>query len=105
MTEKLPRYNCKRCGHKWVPRLNGHPTVCPKCKSPYWDKKRKLPKTYWNKPEVAKVVKDWGVSKEVAMKAIKHNVSPAVICPKCLKFLATPAKEPDAERCTCDEEK
>jgi predicted Zn-ribbon and HTH transcriptional regulator len=33
-----------RCGHEWLPRAraqNGtveRPTVCPKCKSPRWDK-------------------------------------------------------------------
>jgi len=33
---------CKRCGHKWRPRQDEPPTVCPnpKCKSPYWDKPR-----------------------------------------------------------------
>jgi RNA polymerase subunit RPABC4/transcription elongation factor Spt4 len=28
---------CKRCGHKWVPRTS-EVTICPKCKSPYWNK-------------------------------------------------------------------
>lgn len=28
-----------RCGHEWLPREKGErPTVCPKCKSPRWDK-------------------------------------------------------------------
>ena len=32
-------YRCERCGHEWVPRkANEHPRVCPKCKSPYWDR-------------------------------------------------------------------
>lgn len=36
-----------RCGHEWLPRLNPEtdererPTVCPKCKSPRWDKPRR----------------------------------------------------------------
>jgi DNA-directed RNA polymerase subunit RPC12/RpoP len=37
-------YQCLRCGHKWVPRvLTGEeePTICPRCKSPYWNKRRK----------------------------------------------------------------
>lgn len=33
-------YKCNRCGHKWVPRENAEPKVCPYCKSPYWNKKR-----------------------------------------------------------------
>ena len=27
---------CKRCRHTWTPRINKI-TICPKCKSPYWD--------------------------------------------------------------------
>jgi predicted Zn-ribbon and HTH transcriptional regulator len=27
-----------RCGHEWLPRGDEKPTVCPKCKSPRWDK-------------------------------------------------------------------
>ena len=33
-------YQCERCGHEWFPRLERKPTMCPKCKSPYWDRKR-----------------------------------------------------------------
>lgn len=35
-------YRCLRCGHEWVPHSDteGDPTICPKCKSPYWDKPR-----------------------------------------------------------------
>jgi len=28
---------CKRCGHKWIPRLERNPVLCPKCKSAYWN--------------------------------------------------------------------
>jgi uncharacterized OB-fold protein len=38
----LKGYKCERCGHKWVPRERDFPRVCPKCKSPYWDKPRRL---------------------------------------------------------------
>ena len=31
---------CKRCGHNWPPR-QPMVRVCPKCKSPYWDRERK----------------------------------------------------------------
>ncbi len=36
-------YKCTRCLHAWVPRKStiGDPSVCPKCKSPYWNKARK----------------------------------------------------------------
>jgi rubrerythrin len=34
---RLPVLTCKRCGHKWVPRISS-PAVCPNCHSPYWNK-------------------------------------------------------------------
>jgi len=33
----LPVLTCKRCGHKWIPRIPS-PAVCPNCHSPYWNK-------------------------------------------------------------------
>lgn len=33
----LEGYGCERCKHEWVPRTEKEPTVCPKCKSPYWN--------------------------------------------------------------------
>lgn len=34
----LPGYRC-RCGHEWRARNNNEkPRVCPKCKSPNWDR-------------------------------------------------------------------
>lgn len=36
----LKGYLCERCGHVWVPRDSEKPRVCPKCKSPYWDRPR-----------------------------------------------------------------
>lgn len=33
-------YDCERCFHTWQPRLERVPTVCPRCKSPYWNKKK-----------------------------------------------------------------
>jgi len=33
---------CERCSHEWIPKdSEREPTVCPKCKSPYWNKPRK----------------------------------------------------------------
>jgi len=39
-------YMCERCAHRWVSRANVEhdPIVCPKCKSPYWNIKRKVRK-------------------------------------------------------------
>lgn len=34
-------WRCERCSHEWIPRDEGEPNVCPKCKSPYWNKPRK----------------------------------------------------------------
>ena len=33
-------WGCRcRCGHEWLPRGRGDkPRVCPKCKSPNWDR-------------------------------------------------------------------
>ncbi len=38
---RLWGYRCERCGHEWLPRKEEEPTVCPKCKSPYWNTPRK----------------------------------------------------------------
>ncbi len=35
-------YRCERCGHVWIPRGEETPRVCPKCKSPYWNKPRRV---------------------------------------------------------------
>ncbi len=35
---EVPRLNCFRCGHIWIPRKHGNPKQCPKCHSPYWNK-------------------------------------------------------------------
>ena len=40
-------YRCERCGHEWVPRdFDAEPKVCPKCKSPYWNRPRKQKMSY-----------------------------------------------------------
>ena len=37
-------WHCKRCGHEWMNRrVRGEykkPTICARCKSPYWDRER-----------------------------------------------------------------
>ena len=35
-------FRCERCAHEWIPRdVEQEPAVCPKCKSPYWNRPRK----------------------------------------------------------------
>ena len=35
------KFKCLRCGHIWWPKTPDKPRVCPKCKSPYYDRPRK----------------------------------------------------------------
>lgn len=44
ITFEVEGYECSRCGHRWIPRTktDTEPTICPRCKSPYWDKPRKI---------------------------------------------------------------
>jgi len=39
-------YRCERCNHEWIPRIKvkEDPVICPKCKSPYWNKPKKRKK-------------------------------------------------------------
>lgn len=38
----LDGHGCERCGHLWIPRVKDRtPKVCPRCKSPYWDRPRR----------------------------------------------------------------
>ena len=41
-------YRCERCGHEWIPRggTDDEPRVCPKCRSPWWNRPRKSMMTY-----------------------------------------------------------
>jgi DNA-directed RNA polymerase subunit RPC12/RpoP len=37
-------YRCERCDYEWIPRdPEQESRVCPKCKSPYWNKPRRAP--------------------------------------------------------------
>lgn len=33
-------FRCERCAHEWIPRggVEEQPRVCPKCRSPWWDR-------------------------------------------------------------------
>src|SRR2546422_3244317 len=48
---QIPGVESERCGHIWTPRLQGEetPRVCPKCKSPYWDKPRRRRRSHGEK--------------------------------------------------------
>lgn len=41
-------YRCSRCNHEWIPRRGAaeEPRVCPKCKSPYWNRPTRRMMTY-----------------------------------------------------------
>jgi len=41
-------FRCERCSHEWVPRggAEEEPRVCPKCRSPWWNRPRKAMMTY-----------------------------------------------------------
>lgn len=37
---RVTRLVCTRCGHTWYPRRSTPPGICPKCKTPYWNRVR-----------------------------------------------------------------
>ena len=39
---ELRQHVCHRCGKAWWPRRPNKPARCPGCKSPYWDRPRRL---------------------------------------------------------------
>lgn len=42
---KIDGFKCLRCEYEWVPRdIKTEPVICPKCKSPYWNKQRQKKK-------------------------------------------------------------
>lgn len=45
MKKTITVYRCERCEHEWEPRdVENVPTICPKCKSAYWQRPRTTPK-------------------------------------------------------------
>jgi len=38
----LKGYQCERCDHKWAPREDELPKVCPKCKEPLLEHTQKV---------------------------------------------------------------
>lgn len=39
-TKNVKILECLRCGHEWMPRKKKTPKMCPKCNSPYWNRRR-----------------------------------------------------------------
>jgi len=37
----IGKNTCNRCNHTWTQRTLEIPIICPKCKSPYWNKEKK----------------------------------------------------------------
>ena len=65
----LQRQTCQRCGKKWWPRQPTKPARCPACKSPYWDKPRRIKVTIPSLKE--------GVSKESIARAVAQGLQKA----------------------------
>lgn len=59
-------YRCDRCEHEWYPRLQTEeiPAICPKCKS-----------AYWNKPRRIDLAKDEKKSYQIARKHAKRKTN------------------------------
>jgi hypothetical protein len=38
----LKGWKCLRCGWEWVPRSKEEPELCAKCRTPYWNKPRRV---------------------------------------------------------------
>jgi hypothetical protein len=65
----LQRQTCQRCGKNWWPRQSIKPARCPRCKSPYWDKQRRI------KGVIAPLKE--GVSKEAIRRAVAQGLQKA----------------------------
>ncbi len=70
------RRKCKRCGHKWIARIL-ESGVCPKCHSPYWNRKRKRNNEL--KPTPIKPV----FCPDCGFHSGSDKYEPLTICPKC----------------------
>ena len=40
MKVKVDEFECKRCGHVWISRVD-NPVQCPGCKNTLWNEERK----------------------------------------------------------------
>ena len=65
---------CKRCGHKWNPRVQ-NPHSCPKCKTYYWEGKGvdiKDDKKFHSKTSL-KTIDTWGKGDILKVNARREN--------------------------------
>src|SRR5205814_370507 len=74
-------HRCERCGHEWLPKgRDREPEVCPRCKSPYWNRPRRSGVTYEDfKAAVEKTLRDAGGSltwTEIRARAKLSQASP-----------------------------
>ena len=46
-------FQCERCGYQWHTSTDRIPGTCanPKCRSPYWDRPRRVPKVRETRPK------------------------------------------------------
>ena len=65
----LQRQTCQRCGKTWWPRQSTKPARCPRCKTPYWDRPRRI------KGALAPLKE--GVSKEALSRAVAEGLQKA----------------------------
>lgn len=63
----LSGYKCDRCGHEWVARIkiDEDPTICPKCKSPYWNKPRRIDLAKEHESKMPKKSLSWKKKREL----------------------------------------
>lgn len=66
----LQQQVCHRCGKSWWPHSPTKPQRCPGCKSPYWDRPRRLKHT------VARLQES--VNQEALAKTLRHAVAKAL---------------------------
>lgn len=80
---------CYRCGHEWKPdNIDTPPKVCPKCKSPYWDRPRSSKTTVGVLDRCSKCEDFIGtneIEQEGWKKLSKAGDVLKLLCPKCQK--------------------
>ena len=75
-------YRCERCGHQWLPRGDSaeEPRVCPRCKSPYWNRPRRTrPELEQTFRELADTWRRETAASSVIQKKIMHPAYQRII--------------------------
>lgn len=76
---------CLRCQHEWLPRIDGRPMQCPRCKSTTWDKQSV------NKGKMMKCA--CGSGKDVKISVDIGHGSTVAIPPTCAECLRAAEEE------------